>query len=282
MGFDGFSSLVSADWLARNLEDPGLRVLDASWHLPTSGRDAAAEFEQGHIPHAAFFDIDRIADPDTDLPHMLPTEGDFARAVGALGVGNDSRVVVYDTHGLYSAARAWWMFRIFGHDAVAILDGGLPAWTAAGQPLEPGPASHQRRAFHARFRADRVRTLADIRRNLDSGEALVIDARPADRFAGHAPEPRPHLRSGHIPGSVNVPFDRLTDPATGRLHADEVLAERLPGADDRPVVCSCGTGVTACVLAFGLHRLGREDVAVYDGSWTEWGGRDDTPVATDD
>lgn len=279
MSAAGFSSLVDVDWLAAHREQPDVRVVDASWHLPGSGRDAAREFHEARIPGAAFFDIDRIADPDSDLPHMLPYPDRFAAEVGALGIDNDSRVVIYDSHGLFSAARAWWMFRVFGHERVAILDGGLPAWRERGLPLETGEAVAPVPAgFNARFDPDRVWSLEDVARNLETGAARVLDARPSDRFAGSAPEPRPGLRSGRIPGSLNVPFHRVTDPETGRVLTPEALQALFGDSDRRPVVCSCGTGVSACVLAFALHRLGREDVAVYDGSWTEWGGRDDTPV----
>ena len=282
MSPEGFSSLVSVDWLARHLDDPGVRVVDASWHLPSAHRDGEAEFRQGHIPGAVFFDLDDVVDPRAELPHTLPPEDGFETAVSALGIGNDDYVVIYDSLGLFSAARAWWMFRVFGHDAVAILDGGLPAWIAAGQALETGQPSVEPRPFRAHFNGTLVWALADVRENLDSGQATVLDARPGERFAGRAPEPRPGLRSGHMPGSRNIPVDQLTDPETGRLHRTQALARLFAGTEGHPVVCSCGSGVTACALAFALHRLGRDDVAVYDGSWTEWGGRTDTPVEQGD
>ncbi|SEP12356.1 3-mercaptopyruvate sulfurtransferase [Aquisalimonas asiatica] len=282
MTADDVSPLVSVDWLARNRAEPHVRVVDASWHLPGANRDAAAEFAQGHIPGAVFFDIDRVVDPEATLPHTLPSAEDFARAAGALGIGNDSHVVIYDTRGLFSAARAWWMFRVFGHGQVSILDGGLPAWVQAGQPLETGDVPVEPRVFTARFQPDGVWRLEDVQANLGSGDAVMLDARPEGRFAGRDPEPRPGVRGGHIPGARNLPADRLVDPATGRMHDTDTLAALFSGTEDKPVVCSCGSGVTACALAFALHRLGRDDVAVYDGSWTEWGGRDDTPVATND
>lgn len=278
MTIPGFSSLVDADWLAAHLDRPDLRVLDASWHLPGTGRDAAEEFRQAHIPGAAFFDIDRVVDPESPLPHTLPDADRFAAMIGELGIDNESVVVVYDSHGLFSAARAWWMLRVFGHDRVAILDGGLPAWRARELPLASGQAAPAPATFVARLDPERVWSLDDVARNLETGTARLIDARPAGRFAGTDPEPRPGLRSGHIPGSHNVPFDRITDPATKRVLPADELRTLLDDRDERPVVCSCGSGVSACVLAFALHRLGREDVAVYDGSWSEWGGREDTPI----
>lgn len=280
MDTDTPPSLVSVEWLEHHRGDDRLQIVDASWHLPGSGRVGADEFGKGHIPGAVFFDIDRVADPNTDLPHMLPSADDFAGSVGALGIGNEDTVVVYDALGLFSAARVWWMFRVFGHQRVAILDGGLPAWISAGYPLEAGWPEPEPAAFDAQLHTDAVWYLDDVGHNLQSEEALVLDARSADRFAGRTSEPRPGLRVGHIPGSVSLPYDRLLDRATGRLRAPEELRALFAGTERTPVVCSCGTGVTACVLAFGLHRIGHDKIAVYDGSWTEWGGRSDTPVAT--
>jgi len=273
-------SLVGPDWLANHLGEPGLCVVDASWHLPNSGRDAEHEYRAAHIPGAVFFDIDRIADTDSALPHMLPDADRFARAAGRLGIDNGTTVVVYDSLGLFSAARAWWMFRAFGHDRVAILDGGLPAWQGRGLPVEAGAVDRASARFVARFDPASVWALGDVRQNLETGRAALIDARSPERFAGIAPEPRPGLPSGHIPGSVNVPFNSVTDPDTGRVRPPHELRALFADLDDRPAVCSCGTGVTACVLAFALHRLGHDSVAVYDGSWTEWASHGGLPIDT--
>jgi len=274
-----FPSLVSVDWLRRHLAEPDVCVLDASWHLPGSGRDAREEYRRGHIPGAAFLDIDRVADSASPLPHMLPGAEAFAAEVEALGVDGDSRVVIYDTHGLFGAARGWWMFRVFGHERVAVLDGGLAAWQAQDLPLETGtPAAGAGGTLPPRFRPELVRTLEQVRSALGDDAEQIVDARPSGRFRGDQPEPRPGLRPGHIPGSVNVPFDRMIDPSTHRLRPPDELRRLFEALDSRPVVCSCGTGVSACALAFGLHRLGRDEVAVYDGSWAEWGGHGDTPV----
>ena len=272
--------LVTTEWLAKQLDAPDLRVLDGSWHMPQLKRDPRAEFAQAHIPGAAFFDIDAVADHGTNLPHMLPDAATFASAVGALGVGSGDRVVVYDGRGVVSAARVWWTFRVFGHDAVAVLDGGLRKWCAEGRPVESGAASPTPRAFTATVRPELVRDLAAMRANVVGRTAQVLDARSAGRFAGTEPEPRAGLRGGHIPGSLNLPYDTLYRE-DGTLKAPDELrgAFQRAGLDlARPVVTTCGSGVTASVLALALYLIGRREVAVYDGSWSEWGGRPDTPI----
>jgi thiosulfate/3-mercaptopyruvate sulfurtransferase len=272
--------LVSTEWLAKNLDR--VRVVDGSWHMPSDGRDAALEFLAARIPGAVHFDIEAISDHDNPLPHMLPPPDAFAAAVGALGIASTDSIVVYDSRGLFSAARVWWMFRVMGHDDVSVLDGGLPRWVAEGRPIESGPpAEHRPRTFAADFRADLVRDADAVLRVAESREALIVDARAADRFTGEAPEPRAGLRSGHIPGSNNLPWPTLLNE--GSLLAQDKLAARFADADidiDRPLVTTCGSGVSAATLALALAVLGRWNVPVYDGSWTEWSGDESFPIAT--
>ncbi len=273
--------LVGADWLLEACKQPDVVVLDASWHMPATRRDGAAEFELGHIPGAAFFSIDGIADPDSPLPHMVPSAEAFATAVGALGVGTGDHVVCYASDGIGTAPRAWWMFRLFGHERVSVLDGGLPAWTAAGGSLVKGPAAAVPRTFRAALDPARIRDLAAVRANLATAAELLVDARSAGRFAGTEPEPRPGLRGGHVPGSVSLPYQTLLDGP--RMLPPDALRARLEAAGvtgDRRPVFTCGSGVSACTLALGLTLTGRDDWAVYDGSWSEWGGRADVPVAS--
>lgn len=281
MTYTNPNALVETSWLADHLDDPKVIILDASWHLPTVDRDAKAEFQQRHIPNARFFDIDDASDRASALPHMLPSPDGFADYVSALGIGNDSHVVVYDSYGLFSAARVWWMFRVFGHDNVSILNGGLPKWETETRPLTDAPTASSQHPFNAVFRPKMVQSIDDIQDNLTHGQRKILDARSLARFRGEAAEPRPGIRSGHIPGSACLPFDQLLDPASKTLLPAETIEQLFDGAgidNQMAVTCSCGTGVTACALALGLHLIGNDDVAVYDGSWTEWGGRSDTPV----
>jgi thiosulfate/3-mercaptopyruvate sulfurtransferase len=275
--------LVETEWLAERLEAPDVVVLDATLHLPTTGRDAKAEYLATHIPGALFFDIEDIADETNPLPHMLPSTIKFASRVKKMGVGDGARVVVYDSQGLYSAARAWWMFRIMGHDDVAVLNGGLKKWKAEGRPVEDGePPPRTPRHFTPRFHAELVRDAAEVRALIGSPAAQIVDARSAGRFEGREDDPRPGLRKGHIPGSRNVPYATLVD-ADGTLKGAAELRAIFAAAGvavDRPVVASCGSGVTAGIVALALAVLGRPDAAVYDGSWVEWGADASLPLAT--
>ncbi len=279
-------NLVSTEWLAGELGKPDLVVFDCSTFLPNEPGNKHDAFRAARIPGARMFDIDAIADAEeTALPHMVPTAARFARMVGALGVSNASRVVFYDQHGLRSSARGWWMMRLFGHEAAAVLDGGLPKWQREGRPVETGEApAPQPATFIPDFRAERLRGIGDIKRIVrqGGGEALILDARARGRFAGTAPEPRAGLPSGHMPGAANLPSSELLnadltikDPATLRA-----MFEAAGVTADRPVVTSCGSGVTACALTFGMVLAGFPEPAVYDGSWTEWASRPETPKAT--
>ena len=276
-------ALVTTDWLAGELGKLDLVVFDATKYLPNEDKDGKAEFLKAHIPGARYFDIDEIADPDTDLPHMVPTPGRFAKLMGAMGVGNASRIVFYDQKGLASAARGWWLMGLFGHDQAAVLDGGLPKWLREGRAVETGsPAAPAPVAFLPEFRATRLRGVGDVMRNVASQMELVVDARASGRFTGATPEPRAGMRSGHIPGSANVPYtDLLNADGTFRSVTDVKKRFAAAGVDGSvPLVTSCGSGVTACILTLGLRLAGLPEGAVYDGSWTEWGGRSDTPVET--
>jgi thiosulfate/3-mercaptopyruvate sulfurtransferase len=272
--------LVSTAWLAEELGKPDLVVFDCSTFLPNEPGNKHDAFRAARIPGALLFDIDAIADDETDLPHMVPTPGRFARMVGALGVSNAHRVVFYDQHGLRSAPRGWWMMRLFGHDRVAVLDGGLPAWLREGRPVESGEARTPPPAtFVPDFRAAMLAGIGDVKRIVAEGSALILDARSRGRFDGTAPEPRPGLPSGHMPGAANLPATDLLGP-DGRMKDPAALGALFAAAGatgGRPVVTSCGSGVTACVLAFGMVRAGLPEPAVYDGSWTEWASRPDTP-----
>jgi thiosulfate/3-mercaptopyruvate sulfurtransferase len=272
--------LVTPDWLAEHLNDPDLVILDGSWHLPGGERDARAEYEATHIPGAVFFDIDAIADTSSPLPHMLPSAAEFAAAVGALGIGNDSTIVVYDSIGIYSSPRVWWTFKIMGAANVVVLDGGLPAWKADDRLVNDWPVTREKRTFIARFDPSVVRDLRQVREGVAARTFQLVDARPAARFRGEAPEPRNWVKSGRVPGSYNVPITDLI--ADGRLKdAEAIRAAFLAAGVDlaRPIVASCGSGVNATILTLALDTIGINS-AVYDGSWTEWGARDDTPIAT--
>jgi thiosulfate/3-mercaptopyruvate sulfurtransferase len=275
--------LVETDWLATHLDAPDLVILDGTSHLPTTGRNARTEFQSEHIPGAVFFDIDEISDEKSSLPHMLPSTAKFASRVKAMGIGDGMRVVVYDVHGFQSAARVWWMFRIMGHEDVAVLNGGLKKWKAEGRPVtdEP-PAPRTPRHFTPRFNAGLVRDVDDMRALVTSRAAQIVDARSAGRFEGRDPEPRKGLRGGHIPGSRCLPLTSLVNP-DGTLKPVPELQKlwSAAGVDSaKPIVTTCGSGVTAAGLALSMALLGRPDVAVYDGSWSEWGGADNCPVAT--
>ena len=274
-------ALVSTEWLAAHLDDPHVRVLDVSYKQPGITPTARADYESGHIPGAVFFDIDDVAQPGTTLPHMIPSPERFAQKMAERGIGNSDRVVVYDTVGLSSAGRAWWMLRLYGHDNVALLDGGLPKWKAEGRPLDTAPPVIPSRRFAAHFRPELVRDKEAIRANIVAAREQVVDARSAGRFDGTAEETWPGRRRGHIPGSRNLPFDRVTDPQTKQLKSAEELRQLFAEAGvalDRPVVTSCGSGVTACAVAFAAHLIGHPGAAVYDGSWSEWGLPGDMPV----
>lgn len=276
-------ALVSTEWLAEYICDPHIRVVDSSFKQPGVTPTARQDYDSGHIPGAVFFDIDDVAEPGTTLPHMIPSPERFAAKMGERGIGNDDRVIVYDANGLSSAARAWWLLRLFGHDNVALLDGGLPKWKREGRPLETVVPAIPARRFTAHFRPELVRDKAALVANLSARAETVVDARSAGRFDGSAEETWPGRRRGHIPGSRNLPFDRVTDPQTKQLKSADALRGLFAEAGvplDAKIVTSCGSGVTACAVAFALHLIGRPDVAVYDGSWAEWGLPDGPPIAT--
>jgi len=282
MSTDDPKTLVSTDWLAAHLKDPDLRILDASWHFPDAGRDARAEYEAAHIPGARFFDIDEISDHRSELPHMAPPVEKFMSRMRAMGVGDGHQLVVYDSAGLFSAARVWWLFRLMGKTDIAVLDGGLPKWQAEGRPVEDLPPVVRDRHMTVQRQAHLVKDVTQVAAASKLGDYEIIDARSAARFRGEEPEPRPGLRSGHIPNSRNLPFGDLLnadgtmkDPAALRALFEEA------GVDlSRPAITSCGSGVTAAILCLAMERFGKTDYSLYDGSWAEWGMYNDLKVAT--
>jgi thiosulfate/3-mercaptopyruvate sulfurtransferase len=274
--------MVSVDWLAERIGAPDIRIIDASSFMPNSDRDARAEYSSSHIPGAVFFDINAICETNTELPHMMPSAEKFASRVKALGLGDGLRLVVYDSLGLFSAARVWWMFRHMGHEDIVVLDGGLPAWIGAGHQLEDMPTIVSPRHFTVRRRADLIRDMDQMREKIQIGTAQIVDARGAGRFTGAAPEPRPGLPSGHMKGAFNVPFtDVLNDDMTLKSKSELAHLFESVGINAKArIVATCGSGITACVLALALARMGRWDVPVYDGSWTEWASTPNNIIET--
>ncbi|MFO1121189.1 MAG: 3-mercaptopyruvate sulfurtransferase [Hyphomicrobiales bacterium] len=275
--------VVSTDWLEAHLKSPDIAIVDASWHLPSAGRNARAEFAEARIPGAQFFDIDDLSDTESSLPHMLPSPEKFSSRMRKLGIGDGKRVICYDQTGLFSAARAWWMLKVFGHDDVAILDGGFPKWKAEGRIVEDGPPPKpQERHFTARVQSMMVRDMAEVSQALAAGTAQIADARSPSRFRGEEAEPRPGVRAGHMHGASNVHYATLLN-ADGTLRPPAEIARIFTAAGidlSRPIITSCGSGITAAILSLALNQAGIRQHALYDGSWTEWGGNPESKVAT--
>ncbi|MEI4231409.1 3-mercaptopyruvate sulfurtransferase [Roseovarius sp. D22-M7] len=282
MATDDPKTLVSTDWLAAHLKDPDLRILDGTLFMPDEGRDARAEYEAAHIPGARFFDIDAISDARSELPHMVPPVEKFMSRLRAMGVGDGHQVVVYDAKGLFSAARVWWLFRLMGQDNIAVLDGGFPKWQAEGRPIEDLPPMIRDRHMTVRRQNHMVRDVTQVSAASKLGDHEILDARAAARFRGDAPEPRDGLRAGHIPGARNVPYTALLNDDKTMKDPDSLRAVFAAAGVDmaKPVITSCGSGVTAAVINLALERIGKTDHALYDGSWTEWGASQALPVAT--
>lgn len=282
MATDDPKTLVSTDWLAAHLKDPDLRILDGTLFTADEGRDARAEHEAAHIPGARFFDIDDISDARSELPHMVPPVEKFMSRLRAMGVGDGHQVVVYDAKGLFSAARVWWLFRLMGQDNIAVLDGGLPKWQAEGRPIEDLPPLVRDRHMTVRRQNHMVRDVTQVSAASKLGDHEILDARAAARFRGEVTEPRPGLREGHIPGSRNVPYSDLLNDDKTMKDPDSLRAVFDAAGVDmiRPVITTCGSGVTAAVINLALERIGKTDHALYDGSWTEWGASQALPVAT--
>ena len=276
--------IVETDWLADHLSAPDVVIVDGSWHLPTENRNPRAEFEEAHIPGAMFFDIDDISDSDDPRPHMLPPPEKFASRMRRMGIGDGSRVICYDTAGLFSAARVWWMFRVMGHDDVAVLNGGFPKWLEEGRPTEDGPARpRQEKHFTARLQTMMVRDSSDVLRASNTGMTQIVDARSAARFAGTEPEPREGLRSGHIPGSLNVHYGALLNDSGTMRETEEIRTLFSEAGLDfaKPIITTCGSGVTAAILTLGLANAGVTNTALYDGSWSDWGADENLPIESD-
>ena len=276
--------LVSTDWLSSRLSDPEIRILDATWYLPNVDRDAKAEYDQSHIPNARFFDIDDVSDHRSDLPHMVPPVEKFMSKVRKLGVGDGHQIVIYDSHGLFSAARVWWLFKVMGQKNVAVLDGGLPKWLRESRTVDSSPPLIRDRHMFVKYHDEMVKDVTQVSSASKLGDFEILDARSAGRFRGEEPEPRPGLRAGHIPGSKNIFYgDLLNEDGTLKSHDELVEHFKAKAVNlDKPVITSCGSGVTAAIINLALDRIGKTDHALYDGSWAEWGMYPTVPVETGD